>query len=141
MMRNISAVILIPFIILACMVSPSLSQPAMMTENTEINEQQPDSLKVYPEKLRSEERWETIVNFPGRLIFSPFQLTFRGIEEIVEEIDETMIIPRIIEYYLNINHVGYLQNIPLVTVADSCSIIKYLLTPMNHDSMLVRNGD
>ena len=98
MSRNVLAGILITFIVLVCMVSPSFSQPAMMTEKTEINEQQPDSLKVYPEKLRSEEQWETIVNFPGRLIFSPFQLTFWGIEEIVEEIDETMIIQRIIEY-------------------------------------------
>ena len=96
MSRNVLAGILITFIVLVCMVSPSFSQPAMMTEKTEINEQQPDSLKVYPEKLRSEEQWETIVNFPGRLIFSPFQLTFWGIEEIVEEIDETMIVPRII---------------------------------------------
>ncbi|HDY89642.1 MAG TPA: hypothetical protein ENH82_16210 [bacterium] len=98
MSRNVLAGILITFIVFICMVSPSFSQPAMMTEKTEINEQRPDSLKVYPEKLRSEEQWETIVNFPGRLIFSPFQLTFWGIEEIVEDVDETKIVQRVIEY-------------------------------------------
>ena len=94
-----SAVFLtISAIVLAVDVSPSYCQIKNVSNKVEHRYQHPDSLMVYSEKLRSEEKWETVVNFPGRLVFSPFQLTFRGIEEIVEEVDETKIVQKIIEY-------------------------------------------
>ncbi|HDY89519.1 MAG TPA: hypothetical protein ENH82_15580 [bacterium] len=79
-------------------ITPSYSQTKIISDQTERINQHPDSLQVYPEKQSSEEQWEKIINTPGRLVFSPFKLTFLGMEEIVEEVDETMIIQRVIEY-------------------------------------------
>ena len=83
---------------LVSFVPASSCQTVSISEYKNKTVQSPDSLQVYPEKLSEEQAWEKIVNFPGRLVFSPFQLAFYGLEEVVEEVDETKIIQRIIDY-------------------------------------------
>ncbi len=79
-------------------VGPSHCQIKNVSDKVEHRTQQTDSRTVFSEKLRSEEKWETIVNIPGRLVFSPVQITCMGREEIVEEVDESKIVQRVIEY-------------------------------------------
>ncbi|MFC1489702.1 BamA/TamA family outer membrane protein [Candidatus Latescibacterota bacterium] len=64
-----------------------------------IREQTSDSLRVYPEKIPSDFKWERIVNIPGRIIHTPFLLTVMAAAKIAEEIDDTKIIPKAKYYY------------------------------------------
>ncbi|MFC1558063.1 BamA/TamA family outer membrane protein [candidate division KSB1 bacterium] len=57
-----------------------------------------DSLHAYPTKLSSKKPWEKVVDFPGMVIFLPFKIVFVGIEETVEYVDDSGLLPKIVEF-------------------------------------------
>jgi len=54
-----------------------------------------DSIQVYPKKMNAEKHWEKAVNFPGRVLFVPFHLTFKGAETFAEHILTPKVVQRI----------------------------------------------
>lgn len=56
-----------------------------------------DSAAAYPEKLPERDRWESVISFPGDLIDLPFEIVFNGTSWAIERIDESRIIPRVID--------------------------------------------
>lgn len=84
------------FIIFLCFAQPSYSRAETDIEKEGSRVSQ-DSLVAYPEKIPSEERWEKVVNFPGRILFTPFHITFMGAEAVAEHIITLKVVQRIAE--------------------------------------------
>lgn len=84
-----------------CILFIGIGQTAVaQTESPPAEEEQnSDSEKTYPEKRKSHETWETIVSFPGKLIFFPIKMLFSGIGTAAALIDEGKIIPKVIDIF------------------------------------------
>lgn len=48
-----------------------------------------------PKKIKYRSSWEKIVSFPGKLLYFPFKLTFKGTDALIATVDESNVIPRV----------------------------------------------
>lgn len=49
----------------------------------------------YPKKLKAHSTWETILSFPGTVIYFPFKIVFKATEKTIAVVDETKIVQRV----------------------------------------------
>lgn len=79
-MTRICLILILCFFTLLTVTPVSLCQFGTETSERE-NEDEP--IPTYPEKIKTRQTWETIVDFPGWLIQMPFKLLFKGFEWLV----------------------------------------------------------
>ena len=87
-------------LVLCCALSLTFSRRCLANESSgsiDAANGLADSSRVVRSKLRSEEPWESAVNFPGRLVFFPVKLTLLGVQETANLIERTKFLPRLIE--------------------------------------------
>lgn len=73
---------------------------AQTTSNPAEEEQESDDPETFAKKRRSEAAWETIVSFPGRLVYMPIKVFLTGSVALASYIDDSKVV-FIINDYLN----------------------------------------
>lgn len=89
------------FIACLCVLFMGTGQTAMTKTESSLTkeEKSSDSEKTYPEKRKSQETWESIVSFPGKIIFFPIKLFLSGVGTLAAYIDEEKVIPKVVEVF------------------------------------------
>lgn len=64
-------------------------------------EQKSDSVQVQHKKYRSKSTLESIVSFPGTLVYLPFKLTFKGFGAIVSYVDEKKVVQKAQDFLIS----------------------------------------
>ena len=88
-----SSLVLIISIIYLIFGSSFINPPVFAQSESQKNTaQQPKT-----EFKKTEHTWEKIVSLPGRVIYLPFKLIFKGVEKTITIVDESKIAPRVID--------------------------------------------
>ncbi|NIM18852.1 MAG: BamA/TamA family outer membrane protein [Candidatus Latescibacteria bacterium] len=58
----------------------------------------PDSTEAYPKKRSSRSGWERVVSFPGRIIYLPLKIVFKGGSGLAGWVDDSKIIPKTVDF-------------------------------------------
>ncbi len=91
-MKKSSKIFIILVVYLIFVIGFISSSVFAQPESKENSEQQQK-----PEFKKTEHTWEKIVSFPGRVIYLPFKLIFKGVEKTITIVDESKIVPRVID--------------------------------------------
>jgi len=79
--------LLSPLLIFLCLfilsLQPALGSSAQEPDEKEEKGDKKSSETEYPEKLKSEETWETLINIPGKILFIPFWLMDKALAPIL----------------------------------------------------------
>ena len=97
--NGITITVILAIVVLSFLISTasSYSQSDDNKAQTNYTAQLPDSLKTDQSYYAAELRWEKIVDFPGKVLYTPFHITFLGAEKAAEHIVTPKVVQRISE--------------------------------------------
>ncbi|MFC1573860.1 BamA/TamA family outer membrane protein [Candidatus Latescibacterota bacterium] len=96
--KYVTITVILPIVLLSFFISTAhvYCQP-QKNLGADDTSQLPDSLKTVHAKYSAQQRWEKIVDFPGKVLYTPFYLTFLGAEKTAEYIVTPKVVQRIAE--------------------------------------------
>lgn len=99
--KRSAKIVILLIVVLSLFISTTSAHSQSDNNKAQKNDtsQLPDSLKAAHANYTAQQRWEKVADFPGKVLYAPFYLTFLGAEKTAEYIVTPKVVQRIAESF------------------------------------------